>query len=93
MFRWEGIRLSVSNIFKQTTIANMANVVSEGGRLPIEKSYDVHEILPNSMKDIDREDVVQKAGVELTNLRDTPPVTAGQLYCLSAGRHLAVHCW
>jgi hypothetical protein len=71
----------------------MANVVNEGGRTPIEKSYDVHEILPNSMKDIDREDVVQKAGVEQTNLRDSPSVTVEQLYCLSADRHLAVHCW
>lgn len=83
ILRHEGIRLGVNDIMKHKAVANLANFISDRDKTPIGKGSTVDEVLANSMKDVNEDDAVQRAGVDPMNVEYMLPVTAGQLYMLA----------
>jgi len=83
LLRRRGIYIGVHEIMKNNTIRTMAEVVTNQVHAPAPREVvDVDSMVATSLAHIDRADVLQRAGVEESNVEDCLPVSAGQLYML-----------
>nr|ARJ54908.1 nonribosomal peptide synthetase 2 [Curvularia lunata] len=83
LLRKQGIVLSVGEMLQAGSVGKMAKLVdsrtAELSNNDKDKQYDIEE----TMKSLDKEGILGQAGIDISNVAQILPVTAGQLYMLS----------
>ncbi|RAR05078.1 nonribosomal peptide synthetase 2 [Stemphylium lycopersici] len=83
LLRKEDIVLSVGEMLRAGSAEKMAKLVhTRAAESPKDDNND-QAILGVAMKDLDRTDILYRAGIDEKDIADITPVTAGQLYMLS----------
>jgi amino acid adenylation domain-containing protein len=83
LLRKRSIILSVGEMLKAGTVEKMAQVVDQRAAISKENDNDTEAILNEALSVIDRAAVLDGANIEVDNIEQILPATAGQIYMLS----------
>nr|QEE83320.1 polyketide synthase 40703 [Alternaria oxytropis] len=83
LLRKQNITLSVGEMLRAGTVEKMARLVDARIVQNPENNTDPHAVIQEILKDVDRQDILERACVDVASVTDVLPVTAGQLYMLS----------
>ncbi|KAJ4381997.1 hypothetical protein N0V86_002323 [Didymella sp. IMI 355093] len=83
ILRREGIGLTVGEMLSAGTVKRMAEVVEKRSRSAINVPHDSDTVISQALCKLDQNRFLQQAGVEISQVDCTLPLTAGQLYMLS----------
>ncbi|KAF3036183.1 nrps [Didymella heteroderae] len=81
--RKQGVTLSVGEMLRAGTVAKMGEVVDERTKFATNGTDDTDAAIERALHGLDRDQVLQQAGVEASEVDCVLPCTAGQLYMLS----------
>ncbi|KAI9741494.1 MAG: hypothetical protein M1818_004300 [Claussenomyces sp. TS43310] len=83
ILRREGIKLGVSNILKNNTVASLAEFIGAEGDKTRQTSFDTDKVLSSIMKNVDCQVLLREVGLNGDDFETIMPVTPGQLYVLA----------
>jgi aryl carrier-like protein len=83
LLRKQGIIISVGEMLRAGTVEEMARLVDARSTQDPVQDTDPHKVLQETLQDLDRADILDRARIDDANVAGILPVTAGQLYMLS----------
>ncbi len=83
LLRKRSITLTVSEMLQAATIRNMARIVEEQPQNETSLIVDTEAVLAKALEGLDTTEILRSSGVDMANLEQVLPASAGQTYMLS----------